>query len=450
MTAKNSLEAFIPLRRTDVINLCIDDGQLNPEQATAFRELCEMITAFYHFRFHQSLELFKDNYLIFDPHTEIKPYIEPELEQYEQMKANVFSAFQSVLARTNYRKLSIEKIKHALDKKSLINLKTEIDFDDFDDLYCYYRGNTSRTIEQKKFFFWNTQKQIDVFERIVLLIGFKGKGYFEAKEASKKSKDELNFTPGKIYLYFYKNIPQLDIDLLFPNLKSSMTLKDKLLFGIPAIGAAIPLLLKTLPNLLVVFVAILFALNLRDPSLIQSIDVDHNKARNIMPVLVATLSLGMAFGGFAMQQYNQYKSKQVKFQKNVTDTLFFKNLANHSSAFQLLVDIAEEEECKEVILAYYHLLTSPQPLTPQQLDSKIEQWMEEKAQIKINFDIQGPLQNLAEIRGKITNDGSDEQDQSLIPLLSYDAYGYCQVLPLTQARILIDYVWDHIFEFNEN
>ena len=40
-------------------------------------------------------------------------------------------------------------------------------------------------------------------------------------------------------------------------------------------------------------------------------------------------------------------------------------------------DAAEEEETKEIILVYYHLLTSPDPLTPAQLDDRIERWMEE-------------------------------------------------------------------------
>ena len=77
----------------------------------------------------------------------------------------------------------------------------------------------------------------------------------------KTKEKELKFIPGKMYLYFYKNIPKLDIDLLFPNVTTSMTWKDRLLFGVPAIGAAIPLILKALPNVLLLVAAILFALN---------------------------------------------------------------------------------------------------------------------------------------------------------------------------------------------
>ena len=98
-----------------------------------------------------------------------------------------------------------------------------------------------------------------------------------------------------------------------------------------------------------------------------------------MPILVATLSLGMALGGFAFKQYSNYKSKRIKFQKDVTETLFFKNLGNNDSVFQTFIDLAEEEECKEIILVYYHLLTSENSLKPEELDARIEAWMQKKA-----------------------------------------------------------------------
>ena len=108
----------------------------------------------------------------------------------------------------------------------------------------------------------------------------------------------------------------------------------------------------------------------------------------------------------------------------------------------MLVDIAEEEECKEILLVYYHLLTSPEPLTPERLDAKIESWLAEKTGAQINFDIHGPLQNLQDIRGRL--DTNREKS-----LLEYDDQGHCRVLPLRDARTVLDYVWDHAFNFNE-
>ncbi|MCC5606324.1 DUF3754 domain-containing protein [Nostoc sp. CHAB 5834] len=443
MAVSENREAFIPYTRSDIIKLCLQDGQLDEADAKKFQDFCQILIAYYHFHFHKTLEVIKDNYIPFNPNADIQPITPPTFEQYDDMELKVVEAFRHIVERANYILLPESILKRSLATKSLIELKTQVNFDDFDRFICYYRGDSYKNISVKKFFFWQEEKTIDLFERIVLLVKFKEAAYFLGK---KNKIQELKFIPGKMYVYFYKNIPKLDIDLIFPNVKTSMTWKDRLLFGIPAIGAAIPLILRTLPNLLLLVAAILLVLNI--PFLVESLDVELDKVRNFMPVLVATLSLAIALGGFAFKQYTNYKNKKIQFQKLVTDTLFFKNLAINTSVFQMFIELAEEEESKEVILAYYHLLTSPTPLSPQQLDSRIETWMENKLGTKINFDIQGPLSNLEDIRGQVMQNSETTDNVPEIPLLTYDRHGACHILPLDDAKAVIDYVWDNAFRYN--
>ncbi|GAA6619710.1 TMEM143 family protein [Scytonema sp. NUACC26] len=445
MAIYENREAFIPYRRIDIIELCLQDGCLNAVDIEKFKDFCQILAAYYHFRFHKTLEIIKDNYVPFNPSADVQSLNEPTFDQYDAMESKVVDSFHYILERANYIPLPELIVKQALNKKSLIDLKTQVDFEDFERFFCYYQGETTNTVLFKKLFFWQKEKIIETFERIVLLIKFKEVAYFRKK---KIKIEELNFTPGKMYVYFYKNIPKLDIDLLFPNVVTSMTWKDRLLFGIPAIGAAIPLLLKALPNLLLLIAAILLVFNAKSLLISLGLVVEQYKSQNVMPILVAALSLAIALGGFAVQQYNNYKNKKIKFQKDVTDTLFFKNLANNTSVFQMLMDIAEEQECKEIILVYYHLLTSQIPLNPQQLDSRIESWMEKKVGIKINFDIHGPLNNLEEIRGKVLGNRKEVDNISEIPLLTYDRQGFCHVLSLDDAKTVIDYVWDNAFQYN--
>ncbi|MDM9583445.1 TMEM143 family protein [Nostoc sp. GT001] len=443
MIVDENREAFIPYTRSDIIKLCLQDGQLNWDDAKKFQDFCQILTAYYHFRFHKTLEIIKDNYVPFNPNEDVQPITPPTFEQYDEMERQVIDAFQHIVERANYIPLPESIVKRSVTTKSLIDLKTQVDFEDFDRFICYYRGDSYKKIFVKKFFFWQKEKTIDILERIVLLVKFKEAAYFRAK---KDNIQNLKFVPGKMYVYCYKNIPKLDIDLLFPNVETSMTWKDRLLFGIPAIGAAIPLVLRTLPNLLLLVAAILLVLNVS--FLIELLNVELDQVRNFMPVLVATLSLAISLGGFAFKQYTNYKNKKIKFQKKVTDTLFFQNLANNTSVFQMFIELAEEEECKEIILAYYHLLTSPTPLSPEQLDSRIETWMENKLSTKINFDIQGPLSNLEAIRGQIIPNSEITDNVSEIALLTYNQQGECQVLPLDDAKAVIDYVWDNAFQYN--
>lgn len=432
MAADKDKEAFIPYRRADIIELCLENGRLSDSDAQQFRDFCHLLSAYYHFKFYAFLERIKDNYAPFNPDTTTRLKASNS-EHLEDMEAQLVDDFSTVLERANYIPISPKSLKKAIKESSLIELKTNVDFNDFDRLVCYYRGHIDKTIQIKKLYFWKQKKKIEVFERVALLIKFKNKNYFLGQ---KKKSGVLKFAPGKMYVYFYKNIPKYDLELLFPNIQISMTLKDRLLLVIPAIGAAVPMIIRALPKLLVIVGAILF-FTMGTTEILGS-KVEEDQIRDFLPVLTALLSLTVVLGGFAYKQYSKYKSKQIKFRKNVTDTLFFKNLANNTSVFSRIIDLAEEEETKEMILVYYHLLASKEPLTDSQIDRQIETWMDEKLGTKINFDINGPINNLQEIRGVIKEKGQ-------VPLLKKDSQGKCQVLPLDEAKALIDYVWDNIF-----
>lgn len=432
-------EAFIPYRRPDIVELCLEDGKLAASDVPKFRNFCSILCAYYHFKFHQTLERLKTNFVPFDPDADTKQIIEPTSAQKANMATKVVADFQTILERANYIPISGASLQRALQEKSLIELKTNIDFNDFQQMTCYCRGDIYKIHVVKKFF-KKVEQTINVFERVVLLIYFQEHKYFEKKKVNSK---ELNFTPGRIYIYLYKNIPKFDLEFLFPNIKISMTWKDRLLLGIPALGAAIPIMLKVLPQLLLISGILFFFTGV--PPHLEELKASEQEVRNLMPLLVTVLSLLVTLGGFAFKQYTSYKNKQIKFQKNVTETLFFRNLASNAGVFGTLIDAAEEEECKEIILVYYHLLTSNDSLTPEKLDDKIEVWMEDKFGTKIDFDIHAPLSNLEAVRAPIVKDGEQEASTPEIPLLTYDTQGNCCVLPLDDALKVLDYIWDQAF-----
>ena len=465
-------EAFIPYRRADLVDLCLEDGKLSPAQAQEFKNFCEILSAYYHFKFHAFVETLKQNYIPFDPNEDQQLRVPPTLQQRQEMGEKLLRAFQAILESANYCSLSNQTLQAAFQESSLIDLKTEVDFDDFEIVSCYYRGIISKVISFRRFF-QKRKRSVSIFERVVLLIKFKEKEYFRAKKVNPK---RLRFTPGKMYVYLYKNVPKFDIELLFPNVNTRMTLKDRLLFGVPAIGAAIPLALRVAPQILLIVSIVLFFLGM--PAFVEWLQVTEEQARNLLPILVASMSLAIALGGFAFKQYSSYQAKKIRFQKKVTDTLFFRSIANNRGVFQLLTDAAEEEECKEIILVYYHVLTSPVSLTVKQLDNQIEAWMLEKFGTKIDFDIQDPIRNLSSIQGKVssylrvphsldssnlkTSDSLEVQQENVIhsqvapspsssqelhPLFSYDDQGYCTVLSLHEAKKVLDYVWDHAFAY---
>ena len=68
--------------------------------------------------------------------------------------------------------------------------------------------------------------------------------------------------------------------------------------------------------------------------------------------------------------------------------------------------------------------------------------MENKLGKQVNFDIENTLQSLEAIQGKLATESES------ISLLKRDRDNYCRVLPLEQAKQIIDNVWDNAFQYN--
>jgi hypothetical protein len=146
--------------------------------------------------------------------------------------------------------------------------------------------------------------------------------------------------------------------------------------------------------------------------------------------LAALLAGLMALGGYLWKQFNNYKNRKLRFMQTLTEHLYFKNLDNNAGVFHRLIDDAEEEECKEAILAYYFLLSRPAGLTRSELDQIIERWLAEKWQCQIDFEI---------------NDALDKLQQLGLVTTQREKYS---AVPLEQALQYLDRRWDRYFEFD--
>lgn len=429
-------EHFIPLSRQDVRRLCRD--AYDPPEFTAFADLLE---AYIHHQYHHQLERLKACFAPWDPdldtqplQTDTDPAANRDAAESEQ---RLIEQVRAVLTQANYRPLSQEQLHKALTEDTLLSLDMSIDFGDFAQCLVYWRGESREPAPVPLHSWWYRLKSkwkppetewIDVFQRMVLLLRFQEADYFIAQ---KRPPDKLSFTPGKMYVYLYKSIPQRDVEVLFPNVSIRMTWKDRLLFILPAMGAAVPMVLKALPQLLLLWGVLLFVFS--GPQSAAGLGVSESQIQQFLPVMVAVLSLGVMFGGFAFKQYLSYKNKRLKFLKEVTDTLFFKNLVCNRGVFHSLIDGAEEEVSKEALLVLTTLWQHPHGLKTQDLDNTIEAWLGEHG-LAVDFHVDKALQWLSQIR---------YDNQALV----FQKNQHWQAQPLPQACYLLDALWDHLYPF---
>ncbi len=415
-------DGFIPCRRQALIELCMSDGKL--EDPAAFSTFCTLLIAHQRHAAHARLERLKEDYALFHPDEErqSRPQVRTE-EQTQARLMRVIEDFEALCEKANQEPLTSEQLKRALAKKTLIELETRVDMEDFAHVRCFVQGHDTKEVSFKKWGLFESTRTIEIYERLALLIQFKQTAEFEAMDEEAQA-----FSPGKMYVHLYKNIPKNDLELVFPNVEISMTLRDRLLFGVPALIAGVPVLIKALPKLKILIGLLLFIVF--GPAAAARLGVEESAIRDVSPVLTAVLAVLVTFGGFAFKQYSNYVSKKVKFQKDVTDTLFFRSLVTGEGVFHVMSDAAEEEQTKEMILTYYILLQEGGSLSREALDGRIEAWLQEKLQRKVDFDIDKALVSLSAFQD---SQGALLQSDSL------------SVLGLDEACALLNRRWDAVF-----
>jgi hypothetical protein len=409
-------ERFIPYRKKDIIEMC--SNELNEDESTqSFQQFCQLLSSVIHFNYHELLESLKDNYAPFDPNADTKQLKNFTSEQREQCKVSFARDFANTLDAANFEKITEQDLQEALTEESLFKVRLEVEFDDFEQVVFYRRGESqlSETITS----LWGFRKQTINFtnyDRIAVYITFKDSKYFEQKK-----KQPIGFEPSSTIVKLFQNVPKADLEMLFPNSEVRMRPIDKVIISASAVvGGAVVLVTKLGASILLLGALLSFWLGWRSESVVMT--QQH----------FITFGLGMGiFAGFIFKEWSKFKNRKIKFMKALSDNLYFKNLDNNAGVFHTLIDSAEEEDFKEALLAYTFLLKAESGLSALQLDKHIEAWFKNKYNCDLDFEISDALAKLEQMQ-----------------LVTQDKEHY-KALPIAQAKVCLDQRWDSIFNYNQ-
>ena len=266
---------------------------------------------------------------------------------------------------------------------------------------------------------WGLRKHTITFtnyDKVAVYIKFKDASYF-----NKIKRSPQNFEPGSTIIKLFQNVPKADLEMLFPNSQVRMRTIDKAIIGGSAVvGGAVVLVTKLGASLLILGGLFGYWMGF------SSKEITINSQQLI------ALGIGVGvLGGFVFKEWSKFKNRKLRFMKALADNLYFKNLDNNSGVFHHLIDSAEEEECKEAILAYYFLIVEGGAMTSQQLDKKIEQWFATQFDFQIDFEIDDALAKLQRF-GIVTSSA-----------------GQYTALPINAAQVQLDSQWDSMFNFSK-
>lgn len=392
-------EHFVPIRTSDLVDLlCSRAGMTLPDR-NAFLNLSNLLAATFHFQFHHELQHLKNAYAPFDPDRDtIEIGAVAEAFSQEPLES-LFDRFGGLLERANFRRLSEQDLNAALANRSDWGLNLEVDFKLFERLEIYSRGDTIGTRSRRNWRNWFRMEEfpVPIYQRLVVIL--------RLKEAANSS---LKLDTGNVFIKLFKDIPQMDLEMLLPGIKVRMSLIDRAKIIMPTLTG----------------IGITISKIIKGAMLVAATGVSSGFM--LLGLLGGTLGYG------AKSVFGYLRTKE-KYQHSLTQSLYFQNLDNNAGVLCRLLDEAEEQENREALLAYYFLWQHApiQGWSSDELDQQIENWLREVTGAEIDFEVGDALKKLIRL----------EIIQTL-------PNGRLRAIPISQALSRLDHAWDHFFEFS--
>jgi len=407
-------DRFIPLRKFDILDALIEHGRL-PEGATdRFRLLARLLGAIYHYEYFDRLETLRNDYYYFNPDLPHDMPVDPQVLTHAHDE--LVETLLGVLQKADFVEVMPEDLARSHQERHVLKVEIAIPAEDYREVRFFHRGHHRETVEIGEWFGLRKRKvEIDVYDHLVLMVMIKPASEIKSKRL-KRHLAKSRLRPGTILIKYFRDIARSDLNMLFPNVRVVMSLFDKLFLGLPGIAGGIPILLKLLPTVSVLFLVIAAYLGFSG-----TVHEDDTKQA------LAAVSALVALGGYLMRQWLKYQRQSLKYQKEVSDNVYFRNINNNAGALDTIVGSAEEQECKEAFLAYYFLATAPAPLTQSALESHVEDWLKDTFRVEAEFEVGEALAKLEGL--KLLRREGDK----------------IAVLPLDEALEVLDRTWAGFF-----
>jgi hypothetical protein len=396
---------FIPLRTQDLIDLLCGDRTSTAQEAEDFRQFSRLVAAIYHFEFHQKLEELKAAYAPFDPDADTRPLARLSADDKRARLNLLFRDFAWLMDRANFKHLCTEDIEPYLNTASDWGVRMDVDFSCFERLAIFARGDVvqKRTRRRLRNLYRLESTTVPVFQRLVLILKLR-----PHKRLTKDVDTE------SVYLKIFKDIPKLDLNMLLPGARVLMTALDRGQISFPLLTGFGMILYKAL--LPVLGFARWVGGTLFDAGGSPSL---------------AFWGLASGALGYGYRSYYGYQQTRLRYRFTLTQSLYYQNLDNNAGVLHRLMDEAEEQECREALLAYFFLRhgSADRGWTGADLDDAIEAYLEQHAQVRVDFAIKDALAKLERLH-----------------IVHRDGERY-QAEPLGRALEILDTTWDNYFRY---
>lgn len=356
-------EKFIPIRSAELAARL--EEELEAAQREPFRHLCGRLASVFHHEFFDKLRELKNDYAPFDPDADTLADRPLSAAEQQRRVADLFDKFAWLLGRANFTRLTSDDIRQALAATSDWGVRLKVDLSVFDRLEVFARGDVlGRRVRRRwRNVYRRETVELPIYQRLVVIFRL-------------RPMPDANARSGKqaVHIKSFKNIPKVDLEMLLPGSKVTMTLFDQGKIFVPTISGVAMTGWKLFQGAMVAAVTGIYGL------------------LTYLGLIAATL-------GYGIKSFFGYLRTQQKYQLNLTRSLYYQNLDNNAGVLFRLLDEAEEQECREAVLAYFFLWrrSGAQGWPRQQLDAEIEAYILREAGVSVDFEVGDALAKLVRL-----------------------------------------------------
>jgi hypothetical protein len=386
---------YIPISRAKMKETLFLLPELDEDLRPGLAKVSHLLEMIWHHSSHSRLELLKSLYESMDPDQNQNPDSKGKEEFLETLRISLHNG--------NWREIDEEEMEAARQGENLFPISLRVRSDELVTSLLFKLGKV--TISDVRTTWFGLKKEeiaTEAFDRVIQVLQFHNEDWFEKNN---RMKHYQGIESAGLHLRLFKTVPKLDLETIFPNTSPEMRHLDKIKIFAPLVGGLITLGLK--------FGPLIFGGGTGSTSV------------SIISGICAAL------GTYILKSYLSYQKTREKYQSQISKDLYFKGQANNAAVLNMIVDLAEEQEVKEALLAYTFLLVDKDGKHDRKsLDMRIEKWLLESFAVEVGFEVDDALRKLEEMK-----------------LLKKFPDGSLTVLSIDESLKVLDHHWDHLFSY---
>jgi hypothetical protein len=342
-------QQFIPLARSELIDLLFADPEFPDGERDLLRPFYELLTLICHLDYSRRLLELKRAYDPFDPDTDAASLLRIPAQERQHRRNGLYRDFAWLLERAHFRHLDQGEIEPVLDSASHWGIRMDVDFSAFEHLAIFARGDAVQTRTRRRW--WGLgqpeEAEVPVYRRLALVLKLRPHPRLRGPVDTEN-----------VYLKMFKDIPKLDVMMLLPGARVRLSRFDRGRIGLPLLSGAAAAVMQILNQ-----VAVTFEDMMASPSAMW----------------------GLAAGGlgYGWRSFYGYQQTKQRYHLTLTQSLYFQNLDSNAGVLTRLLDEAEEQDGRLALLTYYCLwrYAGESGWTAADLDTSVELYLDRYADV---------------------------------------------------------------------